>query len=44
VDQPRGARDRLETLWGTLVAFEGHRDIILKTIEGLRNGSLPDRT
>jgi hypothetical protein len=44
VDQPAGSRDRLETLKETLVAFEGHRDIILKTIEGLRDGSLPDRT
>ena len=35
------AEDRLEMFREALAAFEGHRANILKTIEELRNGSLP---
>ena len=42
--QPDDAHNRLETLRQTLAVFEAHRALIAKTIEGLRDGSLPDRT
>ena len=42
--QPDDGQNRLETLRQTLAAFEAHRAVIAKTIEGVRNGSLPDRT
>lgn len=36
-----GHRKRLETLKKTLAEFEAHRVQIAKTIEGIRDGSLP---
>jgi hypothetical protein len=35
------AAERLATLKAALAAFEAHRALIVKTIEGIRNGSLP---
>jgi hypothetical protein len=35
------AAKRLETMKSTLAAFEAHRALIVKTIEGIRDGSLP---
>ena len=37
----RGHERRLQTLRQTLAAFEAHREQIVRTIEGLRDGSLP---
>jgi hypothetical protein len=44
VVQSEDAKARLDTLRQTLAAFEDHRAVILRTIEDLREGSLPDRT
>ena len=33
--------DQLLTLKSALAAFEAHRDLILQTIRGMRDGSLP---
>jgi len=35
------AAKRLATMKSTLAAFEAHRALIVKTIEGIRDGSLP---
>jgi len=42
--RPEDFAARIGTLKETLAAFEAHRALIVETLDGVRNGSLPDRT